>query len=216
MGHNKYIECSTCLKSVRSDVIRRHYKSCIKSDKCPICQKPVDDDFQNHIDQCGRKTYGCDLCGEKFNTGIRRTAHQRKCKSINTPHRAQGGSGIRESSALNGLFRIIEIKPRSNSFDYEVVLLGEISRITEILKMNLKTRMKFYLSVEVNMVSHDVSKLTYFQSENSLLDKSTDIENEVQRHITEIFTQVDEYVQHGSGWVMENVHRINIMITRLP
>ena len=66
------------------------------------------------------------------------------------------------------------------------------------------------------MVNHDVSKLTYFQSENSLLDKSTDIENEVQRHITEIFAEVDEYVQHGSGWVMENVHGINIMITRIP
>ena len=117
---------------------------------------------------------------------------------------------------MNGLFRIIEIKPRSNSFDYEVVLLGEISRITEILKINLKTRMKFYLSVEVNMVNHDVSKLTYYQAENSLLGKSTDIENDVQRHITEIFAEVDEYVQHGSGCVMENVHGINIMITRIP
>ena len=95
-------------------------------------------------------------------------------------------------------------------------MLGEISRITEILSINLKTRMKFYLSVEDNMVNQDISKLTYFQSENSLLDKSTDIEDEVQRHITEIFTEVDEYVQHGSGWVMENVHRINIMITRIP
>ena len=43
-----------------------------------------------------------------------------------------------------------------------------------------------------------------------------DIENEVQRHITEIFGEVDEYVQHGSGWIMENVHGINIMITRIP
>ena len=76
--------------------------------------------------------------------------------------------------------------------------------------------MKLYLSVEVNMVNHDVSKLTYFQSENSRLDKSTDIENEVQRHITEIFAEVDEYVQHGSGLIMENVHGINIMITRIP
>ena len=76
--------------------------------------------------------------------------------------------------------------------------------------------MKFYLSVEVNMVNQDVSKLTYFQSENSLLDKSMDIENEVQQHITEIFGEVDEYTQHGSGWIMENVHGINIMITRIP
>ena len=59
--------------------------------------------------------------------------------------------------------------------------------------------MKFYLSVEVNMMNQNISKLTYFQSENSLLDKSMDIEDEVQRHITEIFTEVDEYVQHRLG-----------------
>ena len=215
MGLNKYIECSTCLKSIRSDAIRRHYTSCVKSDECPICQRAVEGDFENHIDQCGRKTYDCNVCGEKFNTGRRRTAHQRKCISIHKTSTDQGGSGLHESSALNGLFKIIELKPRSNSFDYEVVLLGEISRIVEILKINLKTRIKFYITVEVNMENHNISKLVYFHSTNSLLDKSMDVVEEVQRHIGEIFIDIEEYVQHGSGWLMENIYGINIMITNI-
>ena len=215
MGVNKYIECSTCLKSIRSDRLRQHYISCVKSDQCPICQRAVDGDFQIHINQCGRKTYNCNVCGEKFNTGIRRTAHQRKCISTDKINIEQGGSGIHEDSALNGLFRIIEIIPRSESFDYEMVLLSELSRIVEVLKNNLKTRIKFYISVDVNMEKEGITKLVYFQSQNSLVDKSVDIVEELHRHIAEILEEIEEYVQHGSGWQMENVYRINVMITTI-
>ena len=65
------------------------------------------------------------------------------------------------------------------------------------------------------MENHNISKLVYFHSTNSLLDKSMDIVEEVQRHIGEIFIDIEEYVQHGSGWLMENIYGINIMITNI-
>ena len=47
---------------------------------CPVCQKVVEGALKEHIDQCNRKMYQCRCCGEPFNTGGRRTAHEKKCR----------------------------------------------------------------------------------------------------------------------------------------
>ena len=72
------VKCPNCNKEMRSDHLFRHLKSCVK-DLCVICLKSVEN-LQEHMKDCSVKYYSCKICGEKFNTGGRRTAHEKKCR----------------------------------------------------------------------------------------------------------------------------------------
>ena len=198
-------KCPNCKKEMQSFHVTRHLKICIKKNKCPVCQKAVSGNLGKHIENCNVKTYSCNVCGEVFNTGIRKTAHEKKC-----------GLSQSGTSALNGLFRIVEVKPNSISPDYEGILEDEMDHIIEILDNRMDPALKFYMSIELDMrlPTDDSTKVVTFQTKSSALLQAMDFKEEVGKHINEIVEDVDKYIRNGSGWLVENVKTIYLMMTK--
>ena len=199
------VKCPNCKKEMRGDNLTRHLHSCIKENYCPICQKAIDGIITKHIEECSRRYYACNVCGEKFNTGARRTAHEKKCRLANI------STG---ETAFGGLFKIIEINP-SQELDFEGVLEDEVSHIADILKIEIKTTLKFYISLEVVMDLDGETNIAHFQSRATKLYQSMDFETEVQKHIEILLNKIDEYSHQGSNWIVDHIKSINIMITHV-
>ena len=200
--------CSNCGKEMQCNNLARHVKTC-GGEKCPVCLKKVKGDLQEHIDLCNVRIYRCMVCGEGFNTGARRTAHQKKCT-------VSGAFSESERTAIGGSFRIIELKPKYKTFDYEGFLQDAVEHISDILSNKLETGIKFYISLHVDMkmpMSEDTALVT-FQTNVSVLFPGFDIEAAVVENIKEIVTNIEEYIANGSGWVVETVNMINLMITK--
>ena len=208
-------KCPNCGKVMQSNHLNRHRQSCTKERHCPVCQKVVQGDFRDHIDRCGRRTYSCNICGEPFNTGARRSAHQKKCRVADENTIPQGS----KDDVNKGLFRLVNFIPNTNSPDYEGVLEDETQHIIEILsnRLDLDTGLKFYISIELNMsrlIMDETNKVTTFQTGSSMLLKTMDIEKEVKEHITLLISKIEKYIRNGSGWLVDNVKMINVMMTK--
>ena len=197
--------CPNCSKIMHSNHLPRHLKACIKSQKCPVCQKAVSGILGEHIEKCNVKTYSCNVCREEFNTAARKAAHEKKC-------------GVAEvgESALNGLFRMVELKPNTVSPDYEGVLEDEVKHIAETLEDRLDPALKFYISLELSMrlPTDDKEKTVSFQTKSTALLQAMRIEKEIGKHIKDIVKDVEKYIRNGSGWVVENVKTIYLMMTK--
>ena len=61
----------------------------------------------------------------------------------------------------------------------------------------------------------DIPTLTNIQTSASTLTQSSNILDEIKKHIEALVYKIDNYSRNGSGWVVENVYSINIMITKL-
>ena len=196
--------CPNCEKEMRSDHFSRHLKSCSKK-LCPVCKKAVTGMLGDHMEKCNVRTYSCNVCGEKFNTGIRKSAHEKKCGVVE-PGR----------SALQGLFKIVEMKPSSVTPDYEGVLEDEVDSMIKILDRGMDPAVKFYISMELNMKlpTDDNTKVAFFQTRSTTLLKSMDFKEEVESHIKSLVFKIEKYRENGSGWLVEGVSAINIMITK--
>ena len=199
------VRCSKCSTEMESKDLPDHLSICIKHQRCPVCQKHVNVDLEDHIDKCGVKVYNCNVCGEQFNTGSKRTSHQRKCGIDDT-----------DKVAIGGLFRIVKLQPSISSPDYEGVLEGEVDHMVDILDNRIEIGLKFYISLEVNMKlpSDELTKVINFQSSATILIQETQIKKEVQEHIRDIILKIERYMKNGSGWLVENVKTIHLMITK--
>ena len=81
--------------------------------------------------------YPCEDCGEKFSTGRARAAHQ--CGRPQPPcKRARGSApntdGLDETTALDGLLKIINIPISATTSAVTEELEGEMSRLADILR----------------------------------------------------------------------------------
>ena len=260
------VKCANCGKEMQSNNLTRHLKSCVKGQYCPVCQKEVQGDLQQHIDRCCRKSYSCNICGHSFNTGARRTAHQKKCQrktydcnicgeSFNTQatrtshqkerHKKTYDCGVcgelfntateraahekkcgvaddktlpqgSRDGAIGGLFSIVTIEPKIKSFDYDGIMEDEVDHIAEILDDRMVTALKFYISIELEMsrLTDDTIKIVTFQTRSSTLLKTMDAVTEVKEHIKLIDSKIDKYIRNGSGWTVESVRVINVMMTK--
>ena len=151
--HIKKIEpnkktCPNCNKEMLAKNITRHLKTCVTGSVCPICQKGVDGDIKAHIESCGRKDYPCHICDEPFNTGARRTAHEKKCRAPGDAGPSKRARFDNDDTAIGGLFRIITVASNISSADYEGALLDELDHIEDILDSRMETGLKFYLSLD--------------------------------------------------------------------
>ena len=88
-----------------------------------------------HIDYC---RYPCDDCGERFTTGRLRNAHrctrpQQPAKRRRTTGPASDPAGT--TSAVDGLFKTIEILPATSTINVVEALHAETDRIADILRL---------------------------------------------------------------------------------
>ena len=121
-------------------------------------------------------------------------------------------------TALDGLFRIVSVKPKENTVDFEGGMMDEVQHIADILENRLETCLKFYLSVELNMIKmvegENVSKLVNFHTSPTVLLQSTNIKEKVQEHINLIIPKIERYIKNGSGWIVSGLKNIDIMMTK--
>ena len=125
---------------------------------------------------------------------------------------------------MGRMFQIIELEPRLKSFDYEAVLQNELDHIVDIVSDRRGNGIKFYMGIELEMEKTEFdnssddddnnTEIKTFQTSASLMLPNTDIEEEIEKHISEIVNEVDEYQENGSGWVALNVESITLMITK--
>ena len=99
--------------------------------------------------------------------------------------------------------------------DYEGVLKDQTVHIADILNREIKTALKFYISMEVELSLDGDTKVANFQSRATYLHKNMAFEEEVNAHNKVLVRKIEEYSEMGSGWEMENVETINIMLTHL-
>ena len=197
------VKCPNCNKEMRSNNLFRHLKSCVK-DLCVICLKSVEN-LQEHMKDCSVKYYSCKICGEKFNTGGRRTAHEKKCRVM---------EGATSKEALDGLFKIIRITPQPHP-NYEGVLEEEANHISDILLYEIKTSLKFYISLEVRVYFEEKSQVANFQSSATTLLKSSNFIEQVRNHYEVLIEKIENYTSSTSGYNVENIEVINILITHV-
>ena len=206
-------ECPKCMKMLRSNNMARHLKICAKKGFCRICEKEFGD-VEKHMKTCSVKTYSCRVCNKHFNTGARRTAHEKRCRVVAN----EGGQHANhtEETALDGAFRIISIKPDTKSGDFVGVIEDEYEHIEEILMMRMSPAVKFYLSIRLKMtkmVGEGEDKIGTFNTSATLLLPEVDILPVLKSHAEILEVKVDNYLQNGSGWVVDSVDQINVMLT---
>tara|TARA_B110000046_G_C12957432_1_gene382966 strand:+ start:57 stop:902 length:846 start_codon:yes stop_codon:yes gene_type:complete len=199
------VKCPNCSKEMQTSKLTRHLKSCIKGNYCPICQKAIDGIVTKHIEQCSKRYYTCNVCGGSFNTGARRTAHEKKCKVVKE---------ATTQTALGGLFKIIEIIPPSSP-DYEGVLEDQTAHIADILEHEIGTTLKFFISLEVEISLDGESKIANFQSRATHLTKTMNFDLQIKQHNEILIEKIETYTCMGSSWEVENINTINIMVTHL-
>ena len=171
----------------------------------PVTEKFSVENLQEHMKDCSVKYYSCKICGEKFNTGGRRTAHEKKCRVM---------EGTTSKEALDGLFKIIRITPQPLP-NYEGVLEEEANHISDILLYEIKTSLKFYISLEVRVYFEEKSQVANFQSSATILLKSSNFIEQVRNHYEVLIEKIENYTSSTSGWNVENIEVINILITHV-
>ena len=211
--------CPNCNRMMLSSHVSRHLKTCSKKGTCLICEKQVKD-VKKHMETCSVVTYPCRVCGEHFNTGGRRTAHEKRCRVADGKKREvkrhMGFNHHTEETALGGLFRIVKIKPQTETSDYIGVLEDEMEHIKEILEFRLDPALKFYLTMKLDVIKviEGETKIANFSTSATPLHEGDYFIGEIKKHINGLDIEVDKYVRNGSGWVVESVRQIDVMITK--
>ena len=209
--------CPNCQEVMRADNITQHLKTCAKKGMCLICEKHVKD-VKKHMETCSVKTYPCRVCSEDFNTGARRTAHEKKCRVALTKRpRVEGKMQYthhNERTAINGLFRIVTIEPLVKTDDFIGFLEEELEHIKEILEFRIKPALKFYLTLKLGMVklTSEERKIVTFNTSATPLLEGDDAIVEIKKHVDRLDEKVDKYIQNGSGWIVEDVKQLDVMI----
>ena len=209
--------CPNCQEVMRADHITRHLKTCAKKGMCLICEKHVKD-VKKHMETCSVKTYPCRVCSEDFNTGGRRTAHEKKCRVALTKIPKLEGkmqyTHHNERTAIDGLFRIVAIEPLVKTDDFIGFLEEELEHIKEILEFRMKPALKFYLTLNLVMIklTSEERKIATFNTSATPLLEGDDVIVEIKKHVDRLDEKVERYMQNGSGWVVEDVKQLDVMI----
>ena len=195
--------CPKCNKLMRSDNIARHLKSCGKDSFCHVCQKEVDGDVEKHVETCCVETFSCKVCSRHFNTGARRTAHEKQCSTR-----------ISEETAIGGLFRIVTIKPSVKTDDFVGFFKEEYLHIIKILKVRMNPTLKFYFTMKLNMIKlvGDDKMVAVFNTSATTLLQIANAFPLIKHHLHRLEEKVDQFIQNGSDWVIDSVNQIDVMM----
>ena len=191
-------------------------------DKCGFCNAPCSD-WWEHAKTCGgsrccqclelscdgvsccRASYTCEVCRCTFTSHIDRKNH--KCDVEVT------------QTALEGRFLVYQLKVQEDTANYEGVLLNNLARINNCLDLyrerHFKT-LKFNLTcrVEMSKLIHGEEKSAYFATTMTHVLLATDTTASVRMHVEQLIEKISKYIRDGSGWVVNGVTGIDIMIAK--
>jgi hypothetical protein len=214
-GKHRKVCCMRCNKSMTQNNLVRHMSTCNSDGSfCCICKTTFIDfsnqELRQHIAECGVVEYACLRCKKSFTTARARSAHI--CTRIADPNESV-------QSAVNGLFKMIEITPSTNTWDFENVLDTEKQHILNILaqQLNHLKAFKFFLSVKLGMhkLIHEADiSLTNFRTSSSIVLQTTDLEQIISDHMNMLKDKIDTFLRGGSGFIVDHVKVIHLNITK--
>ena len=210
MSENLEKQCLNCKTFVKKHNFSRHLQRCVKdSVVCPICSEHQDDLF-SHIKKCGVKKYTCRCCTAEFSTGRSRCEHEKRCR------RGENSKFTPDKTSCNGGFQIYVLKPEIDSIDYEAVLESMKGKIIELLNYQDFKCMKISLSVNLLMrkIMEDVPKTTVFRTSSTMVCKDRGFDKVIDEQISSIDSDIDNYSQNGSGWIIDKVLEIHVHIAK--
>ena len=127
-------------------------------------------------------------------------------------------SVVEEQTAIRGLYRALTFRiPDDCGGDYE----GVLRYLTDDIELCLMERVgmgaKFYIgcSLDMKQMTEDEIKVRGFNSEASVVLRSTEVDELVKKHIALLIEQVDVHVRDGSGWFCTGVRSVDLFIARL-
>lgn len=219
-------ECSKCKKIIPYKRLKQHLNSCVgEGTFCVVCEQNLlaldPETVKVHLLSCGRKKFPCKKhCGMNFTTASHRDYHSKTCRD--TVHESSAQCNLANdnlhSSALGDLFRIIELRPNNDGWDYENVLEEEKPRLINVLQNHLEHfhAIKFYISIRMMCSKNldDTDKNANFRTSSTVLLQSTDIDKLLNQHFDQLTGKIDAYSRNGSGWIMRNILDIHLNITK--
>lgn len=136
------ITCTRCFKSLNYYNYREHLNTCHGPGRfCPICCLDInfeDEALTEHLLNCQRIRYPCGDCEDTFTTAGARNAHH--CPNKPGPSRKRRRTKAapvspNTTSAVDGLFKIIDLQPTQEEEDgVNETLINEKERILDVLR----------------------------------------------------------------------------------
>ena len=66
----------------------------------------------------------------------------------------------------------------------------------------------------MSRITDSATKLVHFQTSSTTLLQSMDVEPEVNGHVQHIASKIDKFINNGSGWSVDKVNAISVMMTK--
>ena len=224
--HDFQYKCDKCeLGFTRKDRLLKHIANHHEHIICEHCGEQ----FIGRIARNKHKHLICEHCGDQFTNKGDLNNHTRQHKQPNvekiqtreaeeqvSPEEfLEDDEDSEEESAFNKTlltktWRIRGSKdPLSLMNDYKDRLKHYL---TSLLIQNPR---KFYIVMEIRMIKKDRKgtheKITsYFRSETRTLLRSTQINSMLEESSTKINTSFENYLQRGSGWILESIDYLKV------
>lgn len=216
--HQKVYHCACC-KSYTSNILgnfKKHVLRCKKKKKCSYCKFTSKDtkEMKRHMYQSKHSSILCSECGKQFLSTYYYTQHKHVC----IKHTNKSEIEI----ALKGKFKIFKFSKFSSSFDFRKVFLLEMKdTITHYIstEANSSLGVKWYICVQVSMykINSDGEETWIFPVFSTSLEIAYPY-NEPMVSLSDSFNilneKIDLFTSLGSGWIFNEVLRIDLHIAQ--
>ena len=124
------------------------------------------------------------------------------------------------SKGLKSVYKKITILPRVSKIDIETFLEQEQSKIYQSIKeaLYIYTNIKFQISLQVKMLKYNSKENTYasiypfFTSKIVPIFSSYNIKTKFKECAQHITKQYDSFISLGSGWSLDNIRKLDVML----
>ena len=237
------IKCSKSFS--RKDDLKRHQKLCIDAQEtfhCNLCSKLFDrkSHLTEHQSTCsvnekqcidGQKTFQCNHCLKSFHRRNNLTRHQSTCSVMQHPIQEPSGSGIKRKiqestnrydiETVNTAFKKAVITYQikfedGNTLDSAIHAMKEklsTFRMNEhSLKFNMAVHVEFEKATDPEVITDPPVVL---QSEQFEVYHETSIEEQLEKVVRQLNTNIDVYEHCGSGWVLKRLIALDTTLWKL-
>lgn len=140
-------------------------------------------------------------------------------------HPQMGGSkrarrSEKQTSALDGTFtsNIVEFTQPTDTY-FEQELDDAFAQQSDYLRSQLAAKRAIKYSTSLKMQFHQTTDITYvtnpaifLNTSASMLIESSNLEQDLSTHKTDLLHQIEQYSQNGSGWVVDALLALEIRV----
>ena len=212
---NAIVQCAICAKAMRSDNLNRHMLTHNGEKPCSKCGKEIRTDQLNKHMLTHNPEEPCAKCGIKFRTD-KLQKHQVLCEfDVNEEvfNRHYGVcdlvEGVESCESVKGFFKTFALDVVVDNPDYDIILKAVTEAAGKLLKIYQKRHpVKAQILVTLSFYKNDpsgekIEAEKLFCSACEPILPADDLIGYLQRSISLIRLQIEQYERHGSGWIYE-------------